>query len=162
MNGNKKIAKKIVAGSMAVMMAAGLAGTYEYHSNAMQVQAAEQKDKDTQELKETAENVLADHATDSEDTGFSKEESVYVKADASGNVKKTTVSEWLKNPEKGGIPDMARQATRKVRCVKGIYLRRPPMRLISLLPMVWMMAPAQRKSRALNMACVKRWNIEAI
>lgn len=28
MNGNKKIAKKIVAGSMAVMMAAGLAGTY--------------------------------------------------------------------------------------------------------------------------------------
>ena len=47
----------------------------------MQVQAAEQKDKDTQELKETAENVLADHATDSEDTGFSKEESVYVKAD---------------------------------------------------------------------------------
>ena len=40
MNGNKKIAKKIVAGSMAVMMAAGLAGTYEYHSNAMQVQAA--------------------------------------------------------------------------------------------------------------------------
>ncbi len=54
MNGNKKIAKKIVAGSMAVMMAAGLAGTYEYHSNAMQVQAAEQKDKDTQELKETA------------------------------------------------------------------------------------------------------------
>jgi hypothetical protein len=57
---------------------------------------------------------------------------------------------------------LARQATRKVRCVKGIYLRRPPMRLISLLPMVWMMAPAQRKSRALNMACVKRWNIEAI
>ena len=32
MNGNKKIVKKIVAGSMAVMMAAGLAGTYEYHS----------------------------------------------------------------------------------------------------------------------------------
>ena len=90
---------------MAVMMAAGLAGTYEYHNNVMQVQAAEQKDKDTQELKETAENVLADHATDSEDTGFSKEESVYVKADASGNVKKTTVSEWLKNPEKGTISD---------------------------------------------------------
>ena len=105
MNGNKKIAKKIVAGSMAVMMAAGLAGTYEYHNNVMQVQAAEQKDKDTQELKETAENVLADHATDSEDAGFSKEESVYVKADASGNVKKTTVSEWLKNPEKGTISD---------------------------------------------------------
>ena len=117
MNGNKKIAKKIVAGSMAVMMAAGLAGTYEYHSNAMQVQAAEQKYKDTQELKETAENVLADHATDSEDTGFSKEESVYVKADASGNVKKTTVSEWLKNPEKGTISDTSE--LKDIKNVKG-------------------------------------------
>ena len=117
MNGNKKIAKKIVAGSMAVMMAAGLAGTYEYHSNAMQVQAAEQKDKDTQELKETAENVLADHTTDFEDTGFSKEESVYVKADASGNVKKTTVSEWLKNPEKGTISDTSE--LKDIKNVKG-------------------------------------------
>lgn len=117
MNGNKKIAKKIVAGSMAVMMAAGLAGTYEYHNNVTQVQAAEQKDKDTQELKETAENVLADHATDSEDTGFSKEESVYVKADASGNVKKTTVSEWLKNPEKGTISDTSE--LKDIKNVKG-------------------------------------------
>lgn len=117
MNGNKKIAKKIVAGSMAVMMAAGLAGTYEYHDNVMQVQAAEQKDKDTQELKETAENVLADHTTDSEDTGFSKEESVYVKADASGNVKKTTVSEWLKNPEKGTISDTSE--LKDIKNVKG-------------------------------------------
>ena len=117
MNGNKKIAKKIVAGSMAVMMAAGLAGTYEYHNNVMQVQAAEQKDKDTQELKETVENVLADHATDSEDTGFSKEESVYVKADASGNVKKTTVSEWLKNPEKGTISDTSE--LKDIKNVKG-------------------------------------------
>ena len=117
MNGNKKIAKKIVAGSMAVMMAAGLAGTYEYHNNVMQVQAAEQKDKDTQELKETAENVLADHATDSEDTGFSKEESVYVKADASGNVKKTTVSEWLKNPGKGTISDTSE--LKDIKNVKG-------------------------------------------
>jgi len=83
----------------------------------MQVQAAEQKDKDTQELKETAENVLADHATDSEDTGFSKEESVYVKADASGNVKKTTVSEWLKNPEKGTISDTSE--LKDIKNVKG-------------------------------------------
>ena len=117
MNGNKKFAKKIVAGSMAVMMAAGLVGTYEYHNNVMQVQAAEQKDKDTQELKETAENVLADHATDSEDTGFSKEESVYVKADASGNVKKTTVSEWLKNPGKGTISDTSE--LKDIKNVKG-------------------------------------------
>ena len=99
------------------MMAAGLAGTYEYHNNVMQVQAAEQKDKDTQELKETAENVLADHTTDFEDTGFSKEESVYVKADASGNVKKTTVSEWLKNPEKGTVSDTSE--LKDIKNVKG-------------------------------------------
>ena len=117
MNGNKKIAKKIVAGSMAVMMAAGLAGTYEYHNNVMQVQAAEQKDKDTQELKETAENVLADHATDSSYTGFSKEQCVYVNADASGNVNKTTVSEWLKNPEKGTISDTSE--LKDIKNVKG-------------------------------------------
>lgn len=86
MNGNKKIAKKIVAGSMAVIMAAGLAGTYEYHGGAIQVQAAEQKD--------TAENVKTDNRTSS---GVEKEESVYVKADANGNVQKTTVSAWLKN-----------------------------------------------------------------
>lgn len=91
MNGNKKIAKKIVAGSMAVMMAAGLAGTYEYLSNAMQVQAAEQKDS---KVADTAKNVKADNTSDS---GVEKEESVYVKADANGNVKKTTVSAWLKN-----------------------------------------------------------------
>ena len=91
MNGNKKIAKKIVAGSMAVMMAAGLAGTYEYHSNVMQVQAAEQKDS---KVADTAKNVKADNTSDS---GVEKEESVYVKADANGNVKKTTVSAWLKN-----------------------------------------------------------------
>lgn len=45
MNGNKKIAKKIVAGSMAVMMAAGLAGTYEYHNNVMQVQQQSKRTK---------------------------------------------------------------------------------------------------------------------
>ena len=60
---------------------------------------------------------MADHTTDFEDTGFSKEESVYVKADASGNVKKTTVSEWLKNPEKGTVSDTSE--LKDIKNVKG-------------------------------------------
>ena len=72
------------------------------------------------------------------------------------------ISSLLKNPENGGMPAIAKQATRKVICVIGICLRKPPIRLISLLCTVWMMAPAPRKSRALNMAWVKRWNIEAM
>ena len=33
---------------------------------------------------------------------------------------------------------------------------------ISLLCTAWMMHPAPKKSRALNMACVNRWNILAM
>ena len=73
-----------------------------------------------------------------------------------------SISSLLKNPEKGGMPEMARQATRKVACVTGRYLRSPPMWLISLLWTAWMMAPAPRNSKALNMAWVKRWNMEAM
>ena len=57
---------------------------------------------------------------------------------------------------------MARQATRDVACVTGMYRRRPPMADISLECTAWMMHPAPRNSSALNMACVKRWNIEAM
>ena len=42
---------------------------------------------------------------------------MYVKADASGNVKKTTVSEWLKNPEKGTISDTSE--LKDIKNVKG-------------------------------------------
>ncbi|CDD24958.1 unknown [Alistipes sp. CAG:29] len=60
------------------------------------------------------------------------------------------------------MPAMARQATRNVACVTGMYRRRPPMADISLECTAWMMHPAPRNSSALNMACVKRWNIEAM
>lgn len=96
---NKK-AKKVMAGSMAVVIAAGLAGTCGYYNHASEVRAEE----DTEVLQETAEQVLGD--SDMGDDGeFYKEESVYVKADASGHPMKTTVTEWLKNPEKGTFAD---------------------------------------------------------
>ena len=96
---NKK-AKKVMAGSMAVVIAAGLAGTCGYYNHASEVQAEE----DTEVLQETAEQVLGDSDTGN-DGEFYKEESVYVKADASGHPMKTTVTEWLKNPEKGTFED---------------------------------------------------------
>ena len=42
------------------------------------------------------------------------------------------ISSFELKPEKKGIPAMARQEMRKVTCVMGMYLRRPPMNAISL------------------------------
>ena len=66
-----------------------------------------------------------------------------------------------KKPLNGQIPAMARQATRKVMCVTGMYLRMPPIADISLECTAWMMQPAQRNSSALKKAWVKRWNMAA-
>ena len=43
------------------------------------------------------------------------------------------ISSLEKKPEKGQMPEMARQAIRKVMWVTGMYLRNPPIALISLL-----------------------------
>ena len=43
------------------------------------------------------------------------------------------ISSLEKKPENGGMPEMAKQEMRKVICVMGIYLRIPPIALISLL-----------------------------
>ena len=64
------------------------------------------------------------------------------------------ISSFEKKPLRGQMPAMARQATRNVACVTGIYLRRPPMADISLEWTAWMIHPAPRNNRALNMACV--------
>ena len=72
------------------------------------------------------------------------------------------ISSFEKNPEKGGIPEIARQAIRNVQWVIGIYLRSPPIVDISLLCTAWMMQPAPKNNRALNMACVNKWNILAM
>ena len=50
-----------------------------------------------------------------------------------GWVGEPTVSSLLKNPAKGGMPAMARHATRNVRWVTGIFFRSPPMSPMLLL-----------------------------
>ena len=47
----------------------------------------------------------ADTEDGKDEGGIFKEESVYVKADAAGNVNSTTVTEWLKNLENGELED---------------------------------------------------------
>ena len=98
---SKKKNMRRMAGAMAVVVAAGTAGTCGYQS-AITAKAA---DEDTDKLEEVAENALSSKSDDTEETGTSKEESVYVKADPSGKVKKTTVTEWLKNTGKGKLSD---------------------------------------------------------
>lgn len=106
--------KRILSGAVAAILTAVLIGTCGYQGQTAQVYAKEEThtktggkaagEADTEELKETAEKVLGD--TDSgEGEGFYKDESVYVKADASGKVKETTVTEWLKNPGSGDVAD---------------------------------------------------------
>ena len=99
----KKIMKKrVFAGSMAAVMTAAMTGTC-ICQNSLNVKA-EDKKEDVEELKETAKKVLGDSmASDSGEVY--KDESVYVKADTSGNVNSTTVTEWLKNPGKGTFAD---------------------------------------------------------
>lgn len=99
----KNMKKRVVAGSMAFILAMGMTGTYGYQRYLAQVEAAE---TDVEQLEEVAENALGD--SDTADTeGIYKEESVYVKADPSGKVKNTTVTEWLKNPGQGEVTDLS-------------------------------------------------------
>ena len=97
-----KLSKRVMAGSMAAVLAAVGAGTYGFEQKSMPEVKAEEEDTET--LKEAAENVLGDTTTESNGETY-KDESVYVNADASGKVKKTTVTEWLKNTEKGSVDD---------------------------------------------------------
>lgn len=91
-----------MAGSMAAVLAAVGAGTYGFEQKSMSEVKAEEEDTET--LKEAAETVLGDTTTESNGETY-KDESVYVNADASGKVQKTTVTEWLKNTEKGSVDD---------------------------------------------------------
>lgn len=91
-----------MAGSMAAVLAAVGAGTYGFEQKSMSEVKAEEEDTET--LKEATETVLGNTTTESNGETY-KDESVYVNADASGKVKKTTVTEWLKNTEKGSVDD---------------------------------------------------------
>ncbi|MGN1166425.1 MAG: hypothetical protein ACI4S2_08395 [Lachnospiraceae bacterium] len=78
--------KRVLAGSMAVALTGAGLGAVPGSGIVNEAEA-----KDNKNAKETED--------------FFKEESVYVKADPSGNVTDTTVTEWLKNPEKGSLKD---------------------------------------------------------
>lgn len=97
-----KIKKRVMAGSMAVVMTAAGVGAYGYEKEAMSEVKAEEEDMNT--LKKVTEEALRDSDTGSDGETY-KDESVYVKADPSGKVTETTVTEWLKNPEKGTVED---------------------------------------------------------
>lgn len=78
--------KRVLAGSMAVALTGVGLGAVPGSGFVNEAEAKDNK-----------------NAKEAED--FFKEESVYVKADPSGNVTDTTVTEWLKNPEKGSLKD---------------------------------------------------------
>ena len=102
MNKNRK---RVMAGAMAVAVTAGAVGAYEYHGYGTEVMAEEET---AQILEDAANTVLEGQAEDISDGAkgdMFKEESVYVKADAAGNVSRTTVTEWIKNPENGELTD---------------------------------------------------------
>ena len=84
----KKIYKKYIAVAVAVMTACSMSASpahTSYTANISNVYAAdENEDKDEDKDKE-------------EETG--KEETVYVISDSDGDVEKTIVEEWLKNPD---------------------------------------------------------------
>lgn len=91
-----------MAAAMAVVVAAGMAGTCGYQRSAITAKAAEVS---TEELEKVAENALSTEKETTDDGSAKKEESVYVKADPSGKVINTTVTEWLKNTGKGSLSD---------------------------------------------------------
>lgn len=97
----KNIRKKVVAGSMAFILTMGMTGTYGYQRYLNQVYAA-----DTTGLQQVAQDALGD-STGLDGNEVGKEESVYVKADTTGNVTSTTVTEWLRNPGRGELSDVS-------------------------------------------------------
>lgn len=97
---NRKV-RQMLASSMAVVVGAGLIGTCAYEDYIK----AHAQEVNIQKLEETAEQALGD-STVEEDGSLYKDESVYVKADASGKVNETTVTEWLKNPNNGKTEDV--------------------------------------------------------
>lgn len=96
----KNMKVRVLAGSMAVFMAAAAAGICGEGMPAAKVCAEEQ----IEELEKAAEDILGDEDAKEQD-GIFKDEAVYVKADASGQVTETTVTEWLKNPGRGEVAD---------------------------------------------------------
>lgn len=99
-----------MAAAMAVVVATGMAANCGYQRSAITAKAAE-----VEKLQKVADAALDSQSENAEDTEAQetesdsetadKEETVYAKADTAGKVKTTTVTEWLKNPEKGTVSD---------------------------------------------------------
>ncbi len=90
-----------MAAAMAVVVATGMAANCGYQRNVIVARAA---DVNTKQL--VAANTISDKKSSKKETsGTTKEESVYVKAEPSGTVKTTTVTEWLKNTGNGSLSD---------------------------------------------------------
>lgn len=99
-----QIVKRMLAGSMALVVSAGCIGACEYNQDHARLGATVYAKEDTERLKEAAKDVLEDSQEEPVE-GFYKEESVYVKTDASGRVEDTIVTEWLKNTGNGDVSD---------------------------------------------------------
>ena len=68
----------------------------------------------------------------------------------------------LKNPEKKGMPEMARQEMKKVAAVIGMKAFKPPiLRMSCSSCMPWMTEPEPRNKQALKKAWVMRWKMAA-
>lgn len=111
--------KRVMAGAMAAVVTAGSTGALAYQKPALEVMA---KEETAEILEEAASSVLAGNEEQKGDTGEDKretfkEESVYVKADTDGRISKTTVTEWIKNPEKGELADAS--GLKDIRNIKG-------------------------------------------
>lgn len=119
MSKNKNKNMKLMAAAMAVVITAGAAGTCGYQRTVITAKASDVDVKELQKVAEgaletdgqgtengTEEAVITEESAE-EDQGAKKEESVYVKADATGNVKNTTVTEWIKNPGNGKLSDVS-------------------------------------------------------
>lgn len=99
MNRNKKMTKKFAAAMAGVMMAqAGMPFVY----------AGAAPDEKTETVYGKTVTSADKGTSGTENTSVSKEETVYVKADASGAVQNIIVSDWLKNSEgKASISDQS-------------------------------------------------------
>ncbi len=100
-----QMVKRMLAGSMAIVVGAGCIGAYEYNQSHGQPGATVYAEEDVERLKEAAEDVL-DQGEAAPADGFYKEEAVYVKTDASGKAETTTVTEWLKHTGDGEVSDV--------------------------------------------------------
>lgn len=112
---------RVMAAAMAAVITAGLAGTCGYQQSAITAKASDISTEELQEVAETALDTEGAEPENEEETqktaeevlkaekeqGAKKEESVYVKTDSAGNVKNTTVTEWIKNPGNGRLSDVS-------------------------------------------------------